>query len=389
MIKRKISSKVLQLAGQYPVITIIGPRQSGKTTLCRDLFKHHDYITLEDLDEREFARNDPRGFLKRFTDGAIIDEVQRVPALLSYIQGIVDSSGTPGRFILTGSHQFDLLSSITQSLAGRTAIINLLPFSLDEIYKVKKDIPTIEDVIYYGFYPRIHDKKLNPAEALSFYVNTYIERDLRNIINIKDLSTFDRFLKLCAGRTGQILNLSSIGNDCGINHNTVKNWLSVLEASGIIKLLRPYFKSFNKRLTKSPKLYFLDSGLASYLLGIQEAGQLSSHPLKGALFESFIFSELVKMRYNQVKNDNLYYFRDNTGNEIDIVMDYGIKTVQIEIKSGMTVNTDFFKGLKFYESLSKDAGESHLVYGGDKSYIREDINVISWKDISHKFSPII
>lgn len=384
MIKRRISSKILQLAKQYPVITITGPRQSGKTTLCRDLFSRRDYITLEDLDEREFARNDPRGFLARFPKGAVIDEVQRVPGILSYIQGIVDSSDIPGLFILTGSHQFDLISSITQSLAGRTALVNLLPFSMDEIYPSSKNIPSFDEVIFRGFYPRIHDKKLDPTEALSFYVNTYIERDLRNIINIKDLSIFDRFLKLCAGRTGQILNLSGIGNDCGINHNTVKSWISVLEASGIIKLLPPYFKSFNKRLIKSPKLYFLDPGLACYLLGIQEAGHVTSHPLRGALFESFIFSELVKTRYNQVKNDNLYYFRDNTGNEVDIIMDYGSKTVQLEIKSGMTVSTDILKGLKFYSSLSNSPGNSYLVYGGEKSYTREGINILSWKDLAAK-----
>ena len=384
MIKRAVSSKVLRLAEQYPVITVTGPRQSGKTTLCRYLFKKHDYITLEDLDEREFARNDPRGFLNRFQKGAVIDEVQRVPELLSYIQGVVDTKGLPGQFILTGSHQFDLINSITQSLAGRTALVNLLPFSMNELYPVKKNIPSLEEVIFNGFYPRIHDRKLDPTEALSFYVDKYIERDLRNIINIKDLSAFDRFLKLCAGRTGQILNLTGIGNDCGINHNTVKSWISVLEASGIIKLLPPYFKNFNKRLIKSPKLYFLDPGLACYLMGIQDAGQVSSHPLKGALFESLIFTELVKMRYNQVKRDNLYYFRDNTGNEVDLILDYGDRALYLEIKSGMTVNSDFFKGLNYFSSLTDSRDSSILVYGGEKSFTREGINILSWKDIPDK-----
>lgn len=381
MIKRKITSKVLQLAGQYPVVTITGPRQSGKTTLCRAIFKDKDYISLEDLDERDFARTDPRGFLKRFPDGAVIDEVQRVPDLLSYIQTRVDEKKAPGQFILTGSHQFDLLGSVAQSLAGRTALVNLLPFSLDEIYTIRKNIPPLEDVLYRGFYPGIHDRKLNPTEALSFYVSTYLERDLRSIINIKDLSTFETFLKLCAGRCGQILNLSAIGNDCGINHATVKSWISVLEASGIVKLLRPYFNNFNKRLVKSPKLYFLDTGLAAYLMGINQPGQIRSHPLRGGLFECFAYSELVKMRYNAVKPDNLYYFRDNIGNEVDLVMDFGSETRQAEIKSGMTVSDDFFKGLRYFESINKKAGASYVVYGGEKSYVRDNINVIAWIDM--------
>jgi len=382
MIKRALSGKVLQLADQYPVITITGPRQSGKTTLCRALFRHREYVSLEDIDNREFARNDPRGFLKQFPDGAVIDEIQRVPDLLSYIQTAVDGNKGNGRFVLTGSHQFDLLSSITQSLAGRTAIINLLPFTMDEVYGTKKT-PDIDTVLYTGFYPRIHDQKLNPTEALSFYINTYVERDLRNIINRKDLSIFHRFKKLCAGRCGQILNLSSIGNDCGINHATVKNWISILEASGIIKLLRPYFKSFNKRLIKSPKLYFLDTGLASYLLGVNEPSQLKNHPLRGAVFESLVVSELVKKRYNAVKTDNLYYFRDNTGNEVDIIVDQGAGTGQIEIKSGMTVAGDFFKGLTFFKALNKKAGPSYIVYGGGKSYEREGVMIISWRDVAN------
>lgn len=381
MIKRIISNKVIQLAGQYPVVTITGPRQSGKTTLCRQIFRDRDYVSLEDLDEREFARNDPRGFLNRFPDGAVIDEVQRVPDLLSYIQTLVDEKGGAGHFILTGSHQFDLLGSVAQSLAGRTALVHLLPFSSEEVYPSKKGAPPLDEALYRGFYPRIHDRNLNPTEALSFYVSTYIERDLRNIINIKDLSVFETFLKLCAGRCGQIVNLSGLGNDCGINHSTVKNWLSVLEASGLVRLLRPYFKSFNKRLIKSPKLYFLDTGLAAYLLGITTPAQISTHPLRGALFECFAVSELLKMRFNAVKPDNLYYFRDNIGNEVDIIMDFGAATQQIEIKSGMTISEDFFRGLRYFTSLNKKAGTSYLIYGGEKSHVRETIKILGWMDI--------
>lgn len=381
MIKRKISEKVLQLAKQYPVVTITGPRQSGKTTLCKQLFGDRDYVSLEDLDEREFARKDPRGFLNNYPDGAVIDEVQRVPGLLSYIQTLVDEKGSAGHFILTGSHQFDLLGSIAQSLAGRTALVNLLPFSVEELYPAKKGMPSLDEVLYSGFYPRIHDRKLNPTEALSFYVSTYIERDLRNIINIKDLSVFETFLKLCAGRCGQVMNLSSIGNDSGINHATVKSWLSVLEASGIVKLLRPYFRNFNKRLVKSPKLYFLDTGLAAYLLGISNPEHIQAHPLRGPLFECFVVSELLKMRFNAVKPDNLYFFRDNIGNEVDVVMDFGNETRQVEIKSGLTITDDFFKGLHYFTSLNRNAGLSYLVYGGEKSHIRGKIHVLGWRDV--------
>ncbi len=382
IVRREVSDKVLKLAEQYPVITITGPRQSGKTTLCRQLFKNMKYVSLEDIDERRFASDDPRGFLLRFQQGAVIDEVQRVPDLLSYIQTMTDEMKREGLFILTGSHRFDLMSSVTQSLAGRTALVNLLPFSFREAYGKEIKKLSLDDVLYRGFYPRIFDKKLDPTEAMSFYVNTYIERDLRNIINIKELSKFEIFLKLCAGRTGQILNYSSLGNDCGISHVTVKNWLSVLEASGIVRLVRPFYRNFNKRLVKSPKLYFLDSGLACYLLNIHQPDHLESHPLRGAIFETFVVSELLKKRFNSIKTDNLYFFRDNTGNEIDIILDHGNTTGQVEIKSGQTVNEDFFKGLKFFSKLNREAGNSYIVYGGDKDYERKKSRVISWKRIS-------
>ncbi len=380
MIKRTISEKVIKYAKQYPVLTITGPRQSGKTTLCRMLFKDKEYISLEDIDKRNFARNDPRGFLEGIPDGAIIDEIQRVPELLSYIQTIVDEKQKEGMFILTGSQQFELLENISQSLAGRTALVRLLPFSYTEAYGKRKKSLSLDKVLFTGFYPRIFDKKLHPTEAMSFYISTYIERDVRMLINIKDFSRFEVFLKLCAGRTGQILNLSSLGSDCGVNYGTIKSWISVLEASYIIKLLRPYYKNFNKRLVKSPKLYFLDTGLASYLLDIQNEIQMKTHPLKGALFESFIVSELLKTRYNMGKTDNLYYFRDNTGNEIDVISDHGINIDLIEIKSGQTITSDYFRGLKFFSSLSNDVRNSSLVYGGNESYKRQGVDVYSWKE---------
>ncbi len=380
MITRSISKKILQWAKQYPVVTITGPRQSGKSTLCKLLFNDKDYVSLEDVDERGLATRDPRGFLKRFPNGAVIDEVQRAPDLFSYIQTIVDQHNKDGFFILTGSSQFELLENISQSLAGRTALARLLPFSVSEAYGSKKNLPDLNQFLYTGFYPRIFDKNLDPTEAMSFYVNTYIERDVRKLINVQDISKFETFIKLCAGRTGQLLNLSNLGNDCGIDQTTVKRWLSVLEASFIIKLLRPYYKNFNKRLIKSPKLYFLDTALISYLLGIHKASQMESHPLRGALFESFVISELLKSRFNLGKADNLYFFRDNVGNEVDLILDKGAKVDQIEIKSGQTVNKDFFKGLKYFSKINPDIEKSHVVYGGDRNHVENDIAITSWRD---------
>jgi predicted AAA+ superfamily ATPase len=381
MIQREIAEKTLQLARQYPVVTITGPRQSGKTTLCRMVFPDKAYVSLEDLDQREYARQDPRGFLNRFTQGAVLDEIQRSPELLSYIQTIVDQQNKEGFFILTGSQQFESLESISQSLAGRTALLQLLPFSLKEAYDTDLKNADLDHVLYAGFYPRIFDKALNPTEAMGFYISTYVERDLRLLINIRDLSQFEIFLKLCAGRTGQIMNLSSLGNDCGINHSTVKSWLSVLEASYIIKLLRPYYKNFNKRLIKSPKLYFLDTGLACFLLDIHTPTQLATHPLRGALFESFIVSELLKKRFNAVQTDNLFYFRDNIGNEVDIIWDRSPQPAPVEIKSGQTISRDAFKGLDYFNKLSSGTELSHLIYGGNDSYIRQSVRVSSWRDI--------
>jgi uncharacterized protein len=382
LIKRNISEKVLTYANQYPVVTITGPRQSGKTTLSKMLFPQKAYVSLEDVDERLFAREDPRGFLTRFPKGAIIDEIQREPDLISYIQTIVDQQNTEGLFILTGSQQFDLMQTISQSLAGRSAIVRLLPFSYDEAYRNESSKNKMGAVLLKGFYPRIFDKNLDPTEAMQFYVNTYVERDLRRLINVKDMAIFEIFLKLCAGRTGQILNLSSLGNDCGINHNTVKAWISVLEASFIIKLLKPFHKNFNKRLIKAPKLYFLDTGLVSFLLGITQADQIFSHPLKGALFETYVFSELLKLRYNKGKTDNLYFYRDSKGNEVDIICDNGNTFSQIEIKSGQTVTSDYFKGLHYFSKLCDMPLKSYLIYGGDKTYLRNNVQVINWQGIS-------
>jgi uncharacterized protein len=265
----------------------------------------------------------------------VLDEIQRTPDLLSYIQVSVDESQKSGQFIITGSQNFELLNTISQSLAGRTAIARLLPFSFDEL-SAHQPLGSVDELLYTGFYPRIYDKKLNPTEALSFYFSTYIERDLRLLINVKDLSLFETFLKLCATRCGQVVNLSSLGNDCGVNHNTIKNWLSILEAIYIIKLLPPYYSNIGKRLIKAPKLYFFDTGLAAFLLGIQNITHVTAHPLRGALFENMIVSEFLKKRFNQGKTDNLYYLRDNKGREVDILLDYGSHIDMVEIKSNLS-----------------------------------------------------
>ncbi|MBN2717574.1 MAG: ATP-binding protein [Deltaproteobacteria bacterium] len=359
MIRRAIHNKAIELATQYPVVTITGPRQSGKTTLAMACFPKYAYYSLEDPDVREYARTDPRGFLSS-AERLIIDEIQKVPNLVSYIQGIVDKTQIAGQFILTGSHQFELTSIISQSLAGRTSLIKLLPFSMYELNENK----TPAELIYRGFYPRIIDCQLNPTEALAFYTNTYLERDLRELREIRNLTTFERFLKLCAANTGQILNKNRFANDIGMDNKTIDSWLSVLEASFIIKLLPPHYQNFRKRLVKSPKLYFFDVGLAAYLLGMKNPSHVDSHPLKGALFENLVIMEKFKQKYNSAATPNLYYFRDNTGNEVDLLEEDGPRIYTYEIKLSGTLGAAMFKGLDFYGKLNPNNSKSILVYGG-------------------------
>ncbi len=376
MIKRQVEIKIKKLSKQYPVITIVGPRQSGKTTLSQKAFPKHFYCSLEDLDLREFAKQDPRGFLEQ-SKYMIIDEIQRVPSLVSYIQGVVDRNKRDGQFVLTGSHQLELTSVITQSLAGRTAIIKLLPFSMKEL---KEDL-NLDNLLYRGFYPRIIDKNLNPTEALSFYTNTYIERDLREIKEIRNLNQFESFLKLCASNVGQILNKNRFANDIGVDNKTIDSWLSVLEASFIIYMLPPHFKNFRKRSVKSPKLYFYDVGLASYLLGIKNIGQMQSHPLKGSLFENLVIIEKLKNIVNRIENPSLYYFRDNVGNEVDLLEEDGILINSYEIKLSKTLSSNLFKGLKFYQALNKDNKNSFLVYTGKEQGKRYGVKCIPYQKL--------
>lgn len=382
-IPRNAESRLKHFASGYPVVVVTGPRQSGKSTLVKHAFPDHHYVSLEDLDQREFAETDPRGFLNQFSGGAILDEAQRCTALFSYLQTHVDERQQPGEFILTGSQQFGLLSGITQSLAGRAALLTLLPMAYGELERSGKIGTNLDKILFDGAYPPIFDRGLEPHPWQGNYVRTYLERDVRQLIKVQDLGTFQRFLKLCAGRTGQLLNLSSLANDAGITHNTAKAWISVLEASYIVHLLPSHHQNFNKRLVKTPKLYFLDTGLATWLLGIQNNEQLSTHVQRGALFETWVISELLKTRYNSGETSNLYFWRDRSGHEVDLLIDHGTHLSPLEIKSGQTINKDYFKGLEFWQKLAGEtAGKTWLVYGGDARQSRSDVTVLPWSEIS-------
>jgi len=384
MIEREISEYLKKLAEKYPVVTITGPRQSGKTTLAREVFKNKTYINLEAMDSREFARSDPRGFLNRIPEGAILDEIQRVPELVSYIQEIVDEKKQNNMFILTGSQQFEFTNSINQSLAGRTALLKLLPFSITEI-RDNYGFSNIEEILYKGFYPRIYDQKLDPTQALGDYFETYVERDLRQLIQIKNLTVFQKFVKMCAGRVGQLLNLNSLGNDVGISQTTAREWLTILEASYIVFLLKPYHANIKKRLVKSPKLYFYDVGLASYLLGIENESHVFHHPLKGNLFENLVLTEILKYRFNKGKRNNLNFYRDSAGNEIDVIYNIAQNALPIEIKAGETVAAEFFKGFKVFEKITGSFPFGKLIiYGGEREESRGNtkiVNILKMKEI--------
>ncbi|MEE4606172.1 MAG: ATP-binding protein [Desulfobacteraceae bacterium] len=383
MIPRLIANKLKQLTYQYPVVAITGPRQSGKTTLVRNIFPQRPYLSLEDPDVRSFALEDPRGFLSGNPEGIIIDEVQRAPDLFSYIQTRVDEIDKEGLYILTGSFNFSLMEGISQSLAGRVGLLNLLPFSFAELDQANRLPDLLEDLLFTGSYPRIYDKRIPANEWYANYVTTYLERDVRSIKNITDLDVFQRFLKMCAARSGQILNLSSLGDDCGITHNTAKSWLSVLQASFIVYLLRPHHKNFNKRLIKSSKLYFYDTGLLSYLIGIDSPENLSTHAFRGPMFETWVISELLKGRLNRGLRENLFFWRDNSGHEIDCILEQGGRLLPLEIKSGQTITRDYFKGLKYWSKISQTPGkEAYLVYGGSMDQKRGEGNVLGWRSFA-------
>jgi uncharacterized protein len=387
MITRNIEATMRRLASQYPVVTLTGPRQSGKTTLAKTLFPGKPYVTLEDPDVRRFAMDDPRGFLSGYAQGAIFDEIQRAPELPSYLQGMVDADPRPGRFILTGSQQFELMTQVTQSLAGRTAVLRLLPFTLAEVRRLKGFVkpPGLAHSMLTGFYPRIHDKNLNPSQALADYFATYVERDLRQLTAVHDLQRFERFVRLCAGRTGQLLNLNNLGNDAGVSHTTARAWIDLLQTSYIVHLLPPWFTNSGKRLVKSPKLYFYDVGLASWLLGLRTPEQVSRDPLWGSLFENFIIMEALKDRLNAGISAEMYFYRDSDGNEVDLLLPTGGKLHAIEIKAGATVNADYFKGLKTFAAHHPTAvAGGGVVYGGTQSESRSNWPVYSWLNLRFK-----
>ena len=379
MIKRELASKLAELAMKMPVVSLTGPSQSGKSTLARSVFPHFKYVNLEDLELREFARSDPKGFLEEYTFPLIIDEAQYVPALFSYIQVICDRENREGMYVLTGSQDFLLSKSISQSLAGRVATLHLLPFSIRELDTTDFCEKRWENYIVKGFYPRIYDKKLDYTKWYADYIRTYIEKDARDIVNIGELRTFQQFVSLCAGRIGQLINMSSLGNDLGISYQTVKRWLNVLEVTNIVILLRPYHANFNKRIVKTPKLYFNDPGIASYLLGIRKPEDVSNHFARGALFENMIIVETIKSYYNKGLEPPVFFWRDSSGLEVDMIIDEGGVVYPIEIKSGKTFDNDFTKSIINFFEISKSGDNSGaVVYGGETKQKRDNIQVYTW-----------
>ena len=383
MINRDLASEVIRAATQVPAITLTGPRQSGKTTLCRALFPEHSYRSLEAPDDRAFATEDPRAFLAQFPDGAIIDEVQRVPGLLSYLQGIMDADPTPGRWILTGSQNLSLLESVGQSLAGRTEVLHLLPLTWDEITRFDPHPATLEEALFSGSYPRIFDRNLDPVRWLRSYVATYIERDVRTISNVGDLVTFQRFVELCAGRSGQLLNYSALAGDCGVSQPTAKAWLSILETSFIAFRLPALHANLRKRLVKMPKLYFYDSGLVCWLLGIREAAQLRSHPLRGPIFETWVVSEIVKHRANRGDSRGLSFYRDRSGAEVDLIIDKPEGRTLLEVKSAATPRSSMFRGAERVRRHFPDPAQLDVdvVYGGEELQQRSTGRLVPWRKV--------
>jgi uncharacterized protein len=386
MIQRNLAGPLRDVAGLYPVVTVTGPRQSGKTTLCQAAFPDKPYVSLEPLDQREFAVGDPRGFLAQYVDGALIDEVQHAPGLLSYLQEEVDRRRDAGRFILTGSQHFDLTAAISQSLAGRTAVLNLMPLSLDEVRRFPAPPTGLFETLWSGGFPRIFDQSIPPDRWLADYVTTYIQRDVRQVLNVGDLQAFTTFLRLCAGRTAQEVNLSALAADAGVSHGTASAWLSVLETSFVCFRMPAWYRNLGKRLRKAAKLHFIDSGLVCHLLGIRSADQLVHHPLRGAVFESWVAAEVYKARAHRGLEPALYHLREERGAEIDLVVEAGDHFLLVESKSGATVVPDALAALgraaeRIAPAVAPFGVRQRLVYGGDATQMRSQIDVVSWSDI--------
>ena len=380
MIYRELTDPLKQTAAMFPVVAVLGPRQSGKTTLVQTSFPEHTYISLEDLDVRALANTDPRRFLQDYPtkNGIILDEIQHAPGLLSYIQTIVDKEKKKGFFILTGSQNLLVDQAVTQTLAGRIALLTLYPLSIEEL-KQAALLPTrIEDVVFKGSYPRLYSDNIPPDKLYTNYIRTYVERDVRTVKNITDLTTFQRFLQLCAGRVGQLLNIASLATDCGIDHKTARSWLSVLEASYIIFLLYPYYKNFGKRLIKSPKLYFVDTGIVCSLLRIRSVDELINHYLRGSIVESFIITDLFKQYYNNDEQPGLYFWRDQQGHEIDCLVEQALRVVPLEIKAGKTVTSHYFDQLTKWHEITGSTTPSFVIYAGDRDQSWPAARVVSW-----------
>jgi len=384
MIQRIAKVKLIDLASKFKAVAVTGARQTGKTTLVKQVFKSKPYVSLENPDTRNFALEDPRGFLETYPNGAILDEVQRVPALFSYLQEVLDNSKVKGLFILSGSNNFLLQQTISQTLAGRVGFINLLPFSISELKKAKLWSTDDDTLMLKGFYPPIYDQEIPPADWCPNYIRTYIEKDVRQIKNITDLIVFERFIKLLAGRSGQELNNSALAVETGVDVKTIQSWIGILESSFIIYLLKPHHKNFNKTIVKRPKVYFYDSAIVCYLLGIRDNTQLQTHPLRGAIFEGMVVTELIKKRTNAGLPINLFYWRDKTGHEIDIIIDNAGKLIPIEIKSGKTINTEFFKNMDYWSNLS-NAKKSIVLYAGAQNQKRSNgRETLNWRSLMNE-----
>ena len=379
---RLLAKELLSQARHYPIVTLTGPRQAGKSTLAKMCFPKKQYFSLEDPDIREFALSDPREFLKKCNRNAILDEIQKAPELLSYLQTQVDEQSKAGQFILSGSQNFQLSHAVSQSLAGRTAVLKLLPFSMAECKQWTSKF-SIEQWIYTGFYPRIYDKKLNPYKAYKNYYETYVERDVRALIHLKDLSLFQKFIRLCAGRIGQVFVASHLANEVGVSVPTIQSWISILEATFILFFLPPYFANINKRMIKSPKLYFFDVGLANYLLGNETVKQTGSHPLFGALFENMVVMELLKGRWNQGLDEHLYFYRDSSQKEVDVIFQKGHELVPIEIKSSSTFHSDFLKNIDYFKTLFPSAEKKgYVITSSMHSQMIKDTSVVHYSHTS-------
>lgn len=378
MIQRKAQEKLIQLSQSFKIVAVIGPRQSGKTTLVKATFPYKTYVSLENLDNRAFAEEDPRGFLETYQKGAIFDEIQRVPKLFSYLQEILDNSTEKGLFILTGSNNFLLQENISQTLAGRLGYLSLLPFSYEEL---NIDDKTDNQWMFDGFYPPVYDQEISPTDWYSNYIKTYLERDVRQIKNINNLLVFDKFLRILAGRTGQELNMTAIGNEVGVSTKTIQSWIGILVSSFIIYLLRPYYNNYKKTIVKRPKIYFYDTGVVCSLLRIQNNEQLENYPLRGAIFETMVISETIKAYTNKGIEPPLYYWRDKTGHEVDLIIDDFDDKKAIEIKSGKTILSEWFKKLNYWKKLTS-IEKSYIIYAGNQEQNRSNLTKITnWKKI--------